>query len=118
LRQLKPRALRVPVNLPVVIQLGASSFQAIALNLGMGGVLVGGGPVLSYDERVEVVVELPGLPGPSRLPGLVRWRNDEGFGVQFQSLGARETYAIGALMSRYHQIHTATGSSERTSYRP
>jgi len=118
LRQIKPRAPRVPINLPIVIQLGAASFHAIAVNLGMGGVLVGAGPVLSYGERVDVLVELPGLAGPSRLPGVVRWSNQEGFGVQFQELGARETYAISALVTHHHQQQAATQRSERTSYAP
>lgn len=32
------------------------------------------------------------------LPGIVRWTKPEGFGVQFQLLGARETHALAKLL--------------------
>lgn len=106
---MRPRSLRVPVNLPVVIEHGETRFRAIAINLGLGGVFVEASPGLPYGEHLELIVELPGLPGPSRLPGVVRWSAQGGFGVQFQQLGARETHAIGAAVAAYRKAELAAG---------
>ncbi len=55
--------------------------------------------VLDYAVRVELLVQLPGIHEPSRLPGVVRWSDGSGFGVQFLELGARETHALAALVA-------------------
>jgi len=41
-------------------------------------------------------VELRGL----KIPGIVRWTKGDGFGVQFQLLGARETHGLALLVSK------------------
>jgi len=41
-----------------------------------------------------IVARLPNTKTDLRLPGVVRWAKPNGFGVQFGSLGARETHAI------------------------
>ena len=92
----------------MVIDHPAAPHHAIAVNLGLGGVFVEASPTLGYGERIELVLQLPGLAGPSRLPGVVRWVDATGFGVQFQQLGARETHAIGELVAAFR--HTATSS--------
>ena len=56
-------------------------------------------PVLVYAVRVDLLVQLPGIQEPSHLPGVVRWGNNSGFGVQFLQLGARETEALAALVA-------------------
>jgi uncharacterized protein (TIGR02266 family) len=95
---------RVPVNLAVVVLLGERELEAIAVNLGLGGVFVEGPQSLDYGTRVELLIALPSLNEPSRLPGVVRWQragehqNKYGFGIQFLELGARETHAIGTLV--------------------
>jgi len=109
---MKPRTLRVPVNLPVVIEHAGARLHAVAANLGIGGVFVQGIASLAYGEQLYLVVELPGLAGPSRLPGVVRWSDAGGFGVQFQQLGARETHAIGALVAAYRAAELAAGESQ------
>lgn len=106
---MRPRTLRVPVNLPVVVEHGAARFEAVAANLGLGGVFVLASPGLPYGEHLDVVVELPGLAGLSRLPGVVRWSDQGGFGVQFQQLGARETHAIGVAVAAYRKAELAAG---------
>jgi len=54
---------------------------------------------LGYGVRVDVVLQLPGINAASRLPAIVRWGNDFGFGVQFLQLGARETHALAGLVA-------------------
>jgi hypothetical protein len=98
-----PRVLRgrprVPVSLAVVIEHDDASFQAVAVDLGLGGIFVEPTDGVSYGLRVDVLVELPGLEHVRRLPGVVRWTRGSGFGIQFLQLGVHETQAIGALMA-------------------
>jgi hypothetical protein len=42
---------------------------------------------------------LPGDTQDVELPGVVRWSNEGGFGVQFGLLGARETHSIARILS-------------------
>jgi hypothetical protein len=88
----------VPVNLAVVVVTGDRELEAVAVNLGLGGVFVEGAQSLDYGTRVELRIALPSLNEPSRLPGVVRWCSAEGLGIQFLELGARETHAIGTLV--------------------
>lgn len=106
------RPSRVPVSLPVVVEAegGAGALDATAVNLGVGGVFVQLHPVPEYGSQVVVVIQLPALNEAARLRGVVRWSNASGFGVQFSSLGARETYALGKLV--------ASVRSQRTPSRP
>jgi type IV pilus assembly protein PilZ len=46
------------------------------------------------------VARFVGTKADLRLPGIVRWAKPDGFGVQFGSLGARETHAISELLKR------------------
>ena len=85
---------RVPVRIPVVLEHGALYLDAVALDLGLGGVFVEVRPPLSYGTSVNVLIQLPESSRPVHLAGVVRWNNASGCGLQFQQLGARETYAI------------------------
>jgi hypothetical protein len=77
---------------------GARELEAVATNLGLGGLLVEGVQGLDYGTRVELRIALPSLNEASRLPGVVRWCSTDGLGIQFLELGARETDAISALV--------------------
>lgn len=98
---------RVPVQIPVVIEHGALFLDAIAVNLGLGGVFVETHAPLDYGTSVSVVVQLPGLTRTSRLVGVVRWSNTSGCGIQFLQLGASETYAISSMRARAVKRGTA-----------
>ena len=54
----------------------------------------------SFNTKVTVTLRLPGGPGESELPAIVRWAGDDGFGVQFGLLGARTTRDITELIRR------------------
>lgn len=95
------RALRVPVQQPVVVVHAGSRFDVIAANLSLGGVFIEPYLGLAYGDRLEVQFHPPQTRGVVRLPGVVRWTSPTGFGVQFLELGARETYALGALLTAF-----------------
>lgn len=101
------RALRVPINLPVVLVHAGSRFDVVAANLSLGGVFVEPHLGLSYGDRVEVLIQPPEARELTRLPGIVRWTNADGFGVQFQQLGARETHTLSVLMTSFRLSQTA-----------
>jgi Tfp pilus assembly protein PilZ len=85
---------------------GEAALHATAVNLGVGGVFVQVDPVPNYGAEVVVVIQLPALTEAARLRGVVRWSNADGFGVQFSSLGARETHALGLLVASVRQQRT------------
>jgi hypothetical protein len=98
---------RVPVRIPVVIEHGALYLDAIAVNLGLGGVFVEVRPALPYGTSVNILIQLPELTRASRLAGVVRWNNASGCGVQLLQLGASETYAISVMVARAAKRGTA-----------
>ena len=90
---------RVPVQLPVVIENGAIFLDAVATNIGLGGAFVELRPPLSYGTHITLIIQLPELPRPAHLSGIVRWNDASGCGVQFLQLGARETYALSMVVA-------------------
>jgi hypothetical protein len=90
---------RIPVSLPVVVEHSAGILHALTVNVGPGGMFIQADAVLAYAVRVELLVQLPGIQEPSHLPGVVRWSDNSGFGVQFLQLGARETHALATLVA-------------------
>ena len=98
---------RVPVQIPVVIEQGALYLDAVAVNLGLGGMLVEARPPLPFGSSVTVLIQLPELTRATRLAGVVRWNSASGCGIQFLQLGARETYAISLIVARAGKRGTA-----------
>jgi Tfp pilus assembly protein PilZ len=77
-----------------VVEHAGGSFRAIARNLGLGGIFIETRHELAYGTKISVLIQLPETMAPIRLPGLVRWQDSQGFGVQFLELGALATYAL------------------------
>jgi type IV pilus assembly protein PilZ len=46
---------------------------------------------------------VPGEPAAFALPGIVRWTNAHGMGVQFGLLGAKETHTITELVAAHER---------------
>ncbi|HEY3665941.1 MAG TPA: PilZ domain-containing protein [Polyangiaceae bacterium] len=63
-------------------------------DISIGGTFVESTELLPFGTAVVIVARLPHTKTDLRLPGVVRWAKPNGFGVQFTSLGARETHAI------------------------
>lgn len=94
-KRLHPRAT---VELSVSCETGAGVIHGTARDLGIGGMFIESTELLAFATDVVVVVRLPGLKADSRLPAVVRWTTEQGFGVQFGALGARDTFAISSLL--------------------
>jgi hypothetical protein len=91
------RALtRLIIELDVLLIWDGSPRAARITDLGIGGMFVECAESAPFNTSLLVVLEHAG--GPLRLPGIVRWNNEVGMGLQLGLLGARETHAIAELL--------------------
>ena len=92
---------RVIVNTTVTCELrDAAAFVGLAKDISIGGMFVESTEVVPFGTEITIVGRFAGGKADLRLPGIVRWTKPEGFGVQFGSLGARDTHAISELLKR------------------
>ncbi len=93
---------RVTVDTTVSCEVrgGGAPFSGMAKDISIGGMFVESSEVLPFATEITIVGRFPGAKAELRLPGIVRWTKPTGFGVQFGSLGARETHAISELLKR------------------
>ena len=92
---------RVLVGSPVSCEVrDGAAFEGVAKDISIGGMFVESTEVVPFGTEVTIVGRFAGTKGDLRLPAIVRWAKPDGFGVQFGSLGARETHAISQLLKR------------------
>lgn len=92
---------RVSLDTAVTCELpDGSQVEGRCKDISIGGmfVITTASPPFGTDIRVRI--RLPRARQDFVLPGVVRWINPDGFGVQFGLLGARETHAISELLRR------------------
>jgi len=68
--------------------------EGTSRDLSLGGMFVETDLPLPFGAAVTLHFTLPGGAEPLALAGVVRWTKPDGMGIQFGSLGARETHAI------------------------
>lgn len=88
---------RDSVDLAASIEAFGDAANLRISNLSLGGAFVRHHRPLFVGQRVRLSFLLPGW-GVLDAPALVRWKNDEGVGVQFQSLRAGEIWALNAYL--------------------
>ena len=89
---------RVPFSSTVTCELsGGESIVGTVRDISVGGVFIESEAPVAFGTQVTIVLRLPNTKADARLPGVIRWFNPGGFGVQFGLLGARETHAISEL---------------------
>ena len=92
---------RVMVDTPVSCEVrDGTTFAGLAKDISIGGMFVESTEVVPFGTEISIVGRFAGTKADLRLPGIVRWAKPDGFGVQFGSLGARETHAISQLLKR------------------
>ena len=92
---------RVVVDTAVSCELrDAAAFAGMAKDISIGGMFIESTQVVPFGTEISIVGRFPGAKADLRLTGIVRWAKPTGFGVQFGSLGARETHAISELLKR------------------
>jgi len=92
---------RVNVDTPVSCQpREGAPLSGMAKDISIGGMFIEATESLPFGTEITIVGRFPGMKAELRLPAIVRWTKPTGFGVQFGSLGARETHAISELFKR------------------
>ena len=93
---------RVTVDTTVSCEVRSSGalITGMAKDISIGGMFIESTEALPFGTEITIVGRFPGAKADLRLPGIVRWTKPVGFGVQFGSLGARETHAISQLLKR------------------
>ena len=76
---------------------GNERVRGRATNISLGGMFVETDQPLAFSTEVTVYMTLPASKTMMAIPAVVRWIRDDGMGVQFGLIGARETHAITAL---------------------
>ena len=90
---------RVPIDVTLVCEgPQATSFAAHGKDISVGGMFVRSSNQPPFGTALTIVLRLPGSKKDVRLPAIVRWTKEDGFGVQFGLLGAFETHLISELM--------------------
>ena len=90
---------RVNIDRPVSCERhGKAPIAGMAKDISIGGMFIEATDSLPFGTEITILLRLPGAKVELRLPGIVRWVKPVGFGVQFGSLGARDTHAISELM--------------------
>lgn len=96
----KRRHHRVPLEATVTCRAtDAEGFECQARDISIGGMYLQCAELPALGRKLELSFQLPGNQAVLKLPAVVRWFAGDGFGVQFQLLGAKETHAI----TRYTQ---------------
>lgn len=85
---------RHDVEIPARIQIADAQESCEIRNLSMGGAFVAVRKV-PMGQRVTVWFRVPTHESEIEATGTVRWATDQGIGVQFEGLRARETWALG-----------------------
>jgi hypothetical protein len=90
---------RVPIDVSVSCErAGAQPFRAAGKDISVGGMYLVSSEQPAFGTELTIVGRLPGAKKDVRLPAVVRWTKEDGFGVQFGLLGALETHLISELM--------------------
>ena len=88
--------VRIPVTCTTE---GGANLSGFTRDISTGGVFIEGSEIPAFGTRVTLVLDAPGL-SDLKIPGIVRWTKVDGFGLQFQLLGARETHALALIVSK------------------
>jgi hypothetical protein len=67
-------------------------------DLSVGGAFIESDEIPAFGSKIVVALGVAGAEN-IQLSAIVRWTKPEGFGVQFQLLGAKETYLLAKLSS-------------------
>jgi hypothetical protein len=75
---------------------GGAVIAGVTRDISVGGVFIESSEIPAFGSKVSMTLTVPGSEH-MQISGLVRWTKPDGFGLQFQLLGARETYLLAKL---------------------
>lgn len=92
--------VRFPLHLEVTLICGGERHSAQSRDVSLGGMFVHTDAKLPFFGKVELRFTMPGLKEESVVEGVVRWHEQNGVGVSFDSLRAREVWALNQLFKK------------------
>jgi Tfp pilus assembly protein PilZ len=92
---------RYAVQLDVELIDGSGRHPGRTRDLSLGGVFVCTTERLPFGRDVAVSLLLPALKETTELAATVRWHTEDGVGLAFRSLRAREVWALNALFKQH-----------------
>ena len=95
------RSHRSPLDAVVRVQrkAGDESTSGHARDVSVGGMFVETASPFPFGTDVIVHLSLPGYKDELVMPAVVRWTGQDGMGLQFRLLGARETHALTEIVA-------------------
>ncbi|MCW5802375.1 MAG: PilZ domain-containing protein [Deltaproteobacteria bacterium] len=84
---------RHTVSIPTKVTIDGAAREHTMVNLSLGGALIAG-VKLAMGKRIHVVFSIPTAEEPIDIGATVRWADDHGIGLQFDSMRARDTWAL------------------------
>lgn len=97
-------SLRFPVSLSATLTLAGVAHTCAVSNLSMGGALVSTvGVAVAMGHQVRLCFVLPVLREEINTPATVRWLAEDGIGLQFDGLRAREVWALGKYLEQLRE---------------
>lgn len=93
---------RQPVDLEATVTMEGDA-EAVAgrvRDLSIGGMFFVGDGKPAFGTKVKVAIAFPKPSGTLEFPAIVRWGGEDGFGLQFGLVGAKETHAITQTMRK------------------
>ncbi len=89
---------RCPCNVPVKITTSTGELDAMAVNVGLGGIYIESATLPAFNSEVTVRFRLPSLDEDTVVASTVRWVRNGGAGLQFGSLRARDVWGLNQLL--------------------
>lgn len=77
-----------------------AEYHAVTQNISLGGMYLVTEAPLKYGAEVSLRFRLPTLKEQTECTGTVRWKKDDGLGVQFGSLRALEVWGLNQLLNQ------------------
>lgn len=100
----KRRYVRVQLSFDVRCEAKDGSVASgRVLDISVGGVYIETPDAMPFGTELTITGKPSGSGAALSLPGTVRWNKQDGFGVQFGLLGAKETHAITELVRKAHR---------------
>ncbi len=88
---------RFPIKLDVVLVHKGEEYRAHSKDLSLGGMFVYTNAPLRFGAEVALRLAVPRLRYEGELPAVVRWVREDGVGLAFRSLRARDVHAFNQL---------------------
>jgi PilZ domain-containing protein len=84
-------------RLNVIVVHDGGELPCVTRNVSLGGMYLLSEVALPYGARVRLRFHLPALKEDAEIEATVRWEKEDGMGVQYGSLRAREVWALNQL---------------------